>query len=312
MKSLRTQNYYDILGVASSASSEEIRRAFELSKVTFQENSLATYSLFTDEENQEILGLISRAYETLFNPQLRREYDDFLEGLKMEGGDEGDRVNDFQPKQARPPLQTEIFQPRDPLPGPSFSQLPSQHPSSRVTIQPARQSRPEQLRTRPPEAGPLRENAPGPLRENAPGQLRENAPGQLRAEAPGPLRENAPGPLRAEAPGPEPVPPPLSPDSAEIPKNREALYKYLESVTVFNGPVLKKIRELHGLTLENIAEETKIRRTYLKYLEDEELTFLPAEIYVKGFIVLMARMLDLPADRVSKDYMDTNYKDKSQ
>ena len=280
MKSLRTQNYYNILGVASSASSEEIRRAYELSKVTFQENSLATYSLFTDEENQEILGLISRAYETLFNPQLRREYDDFLEGLKMEGGDEGDRVNDFQPKQARPPLQTEIFQPRDPLPGPSFSQLPSQHPSSRVTIQPARQSRPEQLRTRPPEAGPLRENAPGQL--------------------------------RAEAPGPEPVPPPLSPDSAEIPKNREALDKYLESVTVFNGPVLKKIRELHGLTLENIAEETKIRRTYLKYLEEEELTFLPAEIYVKGFIVLMARMLDLPADRVSKDYMDTNYKDKSQ
>ncbi|MCH8887896.1 MAG: helix-turn-helix domain-containing protein [SAR324 cluster bacterium] len=297
MKSLRTQNYYDILGVASSASSEEIRRAFELSKVTFQENSLATYSLFTDEENQEILGLISRAYETLFNPQLRREYDDFLEGLKMEGGYEGDRVNDFQPKQARQPLQTKIFQPRDPLSGPSFSQPPSQQSSSRqVSIQPARQSRPEQLRTRPPEAGPLRENAPE----------------QLRAEAPEHLRENAPEQLRAEAPGPEPAPLPLSPDSAEIPKNREALDKYLESVTVFNGPVLKKIRELHGLTLENIAEQTKIRRTYLKYLEEEELTFLPAEIYVKGFIVLMARMLDLPADRVSKDYMDTNYKDKSQ
>ncbi|MEE8433492.1 MAG: helix-turn-helix domain-containing protein [bacterium] len=293
MKALRTQNYYDILGVTSSASSEEIRRAYELSKVTFQENSLATYSLFTDEENQEILGLISRAYETLFNPQLRREYDEFLEGLKTEGGYEGARANDFQPKQARQPFQTEIFQPRDPVPSPSFSRDPSQHTSSqRVTVQPARQNRPESLRTEGPGPESLRTEAPGPE--------------SLRTEAPGP------GSFNLDAPRPEPAPPPSLSDPAEKLQNREALEQYLESVTVFNGPVLKKIRELHGLTLENIAEHTKIRRTYLEYIEEGEFTFLPAEIYVKGFVSLVARMLDLPTERVSTDYMNTYYKKNSQ
>ena len=110
---------------------------------------------------------------------------------------------------------------------------------------------------------------------------------------------------------PAPAPSPLSSDPAEKLQNTEALEKYLESITVFNGPVLKKIRELHGLTLENIAELTKIRKTYLNYMEEEDFTFLPVEIYVKGFVSLVARALDLPADRVSKDYMDAYYKKKS-
>ena len=275
MKALRTQNYYDILGVTSSASSEEIRRAYELSKVTFQENSLATYSLFTDEENQEILGLISRAYETIFNPQLRREYDEFLEGLKKEGESEGAKATDFQPKQARQSFQTEIFQPRDATPSPSFSRVQPQHtPLQQVTVQPPKQHPPESLRT----------------------------------EGPVSLRTEGPASLRKEGRGPEPAPPPSSPDNAGKVRKNEALEKYLESVTVFNGPVMKKIRELHGLTLEDIAEQTKIRRTYLGYIEEGEFTFLPAEIYVKGFVTLVARALDLPAERVSADYMSTFYK----
>lgn len=110
---------------------------------------------------------------------------------------------------------------------------------------------------------------------------------------------------------PVPTPPPSLTDPAEKLRQTEALEKYLESVTTYNGPVLKKIRELHGLTLENIAEHTKIRRTYLEYMEEGEFAFLPAEIYVKGFIGLVARVLDLPPERVSADYMDTYYKKNS-
>ena len=120
------------------------------------------------------------------------------------------------------------------------------------------------------------------------------------------------GSLHPDGAEPEPAPPPSAPDPPEKIRNRDALEKFLESVTIFNGPVLKKIRELHGLTLENIAEMTKIRRTYLKYLEEEDFTFLPAEIYVKGFVSLVAKVLDLPPDRVSSDYMDTYFKKNEQ
>lgn len=272
MKALRTQNYYDILGVTASATSEEIRRAYELSKVTFQENSLATYSLFTDEENQEILGLISRAFETLFNPQLRREYDDFLTGLKEEGDPQA-WAGEFVPKTGQHPLQTDIIATKDPLNRPSFARISPQHPPThQSTARPAREYRPEQLTA--------------------------DAPEQVS--------------LQTDAQRPEPAPPPSPPEPAEKIQNKEALEQYLETVTVFTGPVLKKIRELHGLTLENIAEHTKIRKTYIKYMEDEEFTFLPAKIYVKGFVTLIARVFDLPTDRVSTDYMNTYFKNDSQ
>jgi len=47
-------------------------------------------------------------------------------------------------------------------------------------------------------------------------------------------------------------------------------------------------------------------------MEEEEFTFLPAEIYVKGFVTLIARELDLPAERVSTDYMNTYFKNDPQ
>jgi Helix-turn-helix domain/DnaJ domain len=225
MKSLKSQNYYEVLGVARHASPEEIRNAYDVSKHAFQDNSLATYSLFTDEENHEILALISRAYETLFNPELRREYDAFLDGLEREGA---------PAREARPNLQP----------------------------------RPQALRS---QSGPVRGRpSPAAVRTPAPRAAREPAAPERRPEAP---------------------------------KQDEAAEKYIESVSCFTGPVLKKIRQMKGLSREEIAERTKIRRTYIEYLEEEQFTFLPAPVYVKGFVTMIAGMLDLPAQRVAEDYM---------
>ena len=86
-------------------------------------------------------------------------------------------------------------------------------------------------------------------------------------------------------------------------KFRRFFEKFLESVTEFNGETLRKIRQLRGLSLEDVAENTKIRKTYIQYMEDEHFDHLPAEIYVKGFIVIIARLLGLPPTRVTDDYM---------
>jgi cytoskeletal protein RodZ len=60
---------------------------------------------------------------------------------------------------------------------------------------------------------------------------------------------------------------------------------------------------MRGLSREQIAERTKIRKTYIEYLEEEQFTFLPAPVYVKGFVAMIAGMLQLPAQRVAEDYM---------
>lgn len=252
MKSLKSQNYYEVLGVARSASPEEIRNAYEVSRHTFQDDSLATYSLFTDEENHEILALISRAYETLFNPELRREYDAFLERLDDE---------DLSGREAQPNLQP----------------------------------RPQTLRGQAAQSR-ARGGSQGPVRPTPAGSRPSRDTLGAGTGAPA-------SPARAAAGSngdPEPEP---EPDVDTASGQEEATEKYIETVSCYTGPVLKKIRQMRGLSREDIAERTKIRKTYIEYLEEEEFRFLPAPVYVKGFVTMIAGLLDLPAQRVADDYM---------
>ncbi len=59
------------------------------------------------------------------------------------------------------------------------------------------------------------------------------------------------------------------------------------------GETLKKAREERGLTLEEVAEKTKIRHRYLEAIEKENFEIMPGNVYVKGFIRNYARFLGL-------------------
>ncbi len=50
------------------------------------------------------------------------------------------------------------------------------------------------------------------------------------------------------------------------------------------GAYLKKTRELHGISIEELASSTKINISVLAALENDDFKKLPAPIFVKGFI----------------------------
>ncbi len=72
------EDYYDVLNIPKHATTDEVERAYKLAYQTFNSNSLATYSLFSDEENDAILRKITRAYMTLKDPVTRSRYDEEL------------------------------------------------------------------------------------------------------------------------------------------------------------------------------------------------------------------------------------------
>lgn len=71
---------------------------------------------------------------------------------------------------------------------------------------------------------------------------------------------------------------------------------------IFGGSYLKNIREMKGITLEEISQKTRIKISYLKALEEEDFKQLPAEVFARGFLKAYAKYLALDPEVVNRSY----------
>jgi len=69
------------------------------------------------------------------------------------------------------------------------------------------------------------------------------------------------------------------------------------------GDRLRREREMRGVTLDEIAESTKISRRSLEALEDENFDLLPGGIFNKGFVRAYARYLGIDEEQAVADYV---------
>jgi len=70
------------------------------------------------------------------------------------------------------------------------------------------------------------------------------------------------------------------------------------------GKYLKAQRELRNVSLEEIANSTKIREAFLRAIEEDSYELLPPAFYVKGFLTLYARHLGLDPHDVGLRYQN--------
>ena len=78
MKNLEGLNFYQILKIQPNASFIEIKRAYKEALAVYGEGSLATYSLFSDEERAQLLKAIEKAFLTLLDEDKRAGYNRLL------------------------------------------------------------------------------------------------------------------------------------------------------------------------------------------------------------------------------------------
>ncbi|MBI1810736.1 MAG: helix-turn-helix domain-containing protein [Nitrospirae bacterium] len=83
----------------------------------------------------------------------------------------------------------------------------------------------------------------------------------------------------------------------------EELKQYMSGMTSFSGESLREIREKLGVNLKDMAVFTKIRKQYFEDIEREKFSSLPAEVYLKGYIMEYARYLSLDPVKVANDYI---------
>ena len=69
------------------------------------------------------------------------------------------------------------------------------------------------------------------------------------------------------------------------------------------GAYLRKVRQTRGIELSDISQRSKISERYLRAIEDEQFTDMPAAVYVRGYVMEYARALRMDAHRVTESYL---------
>ncbi|MDH4161711.1 MAG: helix-turn-helix domain-containing protein [Nitrospirota bacterium] len=98
----------------------------------------------------------------------------------------------------------------------------------------------------------------------------------------------------------DPRPVPHAPETAAA---QEPLRSAPADITEFTGPMLKMLREQRGLSVQNIADITKMSTRYIESIESENYQKLPARPYLRGFLVIYTKAVGYEPDRIVTDYM---------
>ncbi len=113
-------------------------------------------------------------------------------------------------------------------------------------------------------------------------------------------------PPGAQAPAMRPMPSPSTAESsASLPlaDGAPAMQPPVAApATEFTGDFLRRFREGKGISLETLSHRTRIRRMLLESLEAERFDTLPERVFVRGFVLAVARELGLDAERVWDGY----------
>lgn len=210
-KDFNQLNYYEMLDLQPNAVPYEIRHAYNAAMQLYQPGSLVSYSFFSEKERREILSLIEKAYQTLINDQLRKEYDDELV-----------RRGEIESKEETAP---EVKKPV------SVFHI-SRGPAARTVF--------------------------------------------------------------------------VSSDALKDRINQSQVIKDILAQSALSGQDLKQIRTELGLTIEQIAEETKIRVNHIQSIEEGQAQNLPPAVFLKGFVKSYLKCLGLESvDELSARYMNT-------
>lgn len=216
------KTFYDILEIPSDASPHEIKVAYEKAKNTYSPSSPALYTIFSEEETQELNRILEMAYNVLSHPGRRIEYDKSVsEYLAQRRVDLiGNETNNTDGSKS------------------SLSENSSASGNNGIDYQ----------------------NEP----------TKQSAFGRYVLD--------------------------------------ESFEAKINNASDIDGNFLQKVRHYKNITLDQLSEKSKISKTYILAIESHDFDSLPARVFVRGFVVQIAKLLDLDEQKVANMYMK-NYTD---
>jgi curved DNA-binding protein CbpA len=77
----------------------------------------------------------------------------------------------------------------------------------------------------------------------------------------------------------------------------------IRECTEYTGTFLREIREYKNVAIDRMADMTRISKTHLTAIENEDVVKLPADVYVRGYVYQYAKVLKLNPDQVAASYL---------
>ena len=102
-----------------------------------------------------------------------------------------------------------------------------------------------------------------------------------------------------------PVKDDMTPMRVELPE------PIIDASTEISGELLKKLREARHIELAEISQRTKVSVHHLRSIEDEAWASMPAQVYLRGFLVEYARFMRLDVQHVTRSYLARYLKGKA-
>jgi len=341
MNHFEQQSYYDLLEVPVSATQEQILGAYERALETYSPDSIAVYSLVDPGQLDALLQRLTQARDVLCSLEQRLEYDrtlgvtrspeelallragslqraagavvaeevpaevlpqDLLEVVEAEPVPVATPVVEATPAVERPPL--EVATPgveSVPPPAPIVEDPP-------VPVASVAATKP-QVHARPTAPVGRHGVVPPPLPTR---KVARPPAGRPEGERPRTVARTLSGQQLGEAPVLAQASAIATAESAlahVAMKVRESRTRLKTIVDVpadaeFNGELLRKVREGRSVSLQLLAERTRISARHVENIEADRYDVLPAAVYLRGILMSIARELGLDPLRVSRSYME--------
>jgi curved DNA-binding protein CbpA len=266
--------FYDILDISSDASPQEVRDAYVRIKSTYNRDSVALYTLISPEEREETLKQIEEAYIVLSDPQKRRNYDQNYGILNSSD-------NPFNGIDQTPPPSNVVSIDRVPP-------MENVSDSDCLLIPPATDFR---APSNPPSAEPIPQGTP-------PATHLVKDPVSIKLQPQGSDSQISQV-YRAR-----------TENRSAFPELDPTLLQNIESEADWRGSFLRKVRDAYQISLEEMATITKLTKTYIHAIEEENYARLPAAVYIRGFVIQIAKVLKLPHEKVASAYLSRYHRSK--
>jgi hypothetical protein len=290
---------YEVLDIKPDASPQEVREAYLRAKAAYGKDSIALYTLISADEREEMLTRIEEAYDVLSSTDRRKEYDR-RHGL-LDFDEEANTP-------ARVPHNQKII---------SIDRVPpmeSSRDSESMLVAPSTDfTAGSGIAIPAPPAGGTLSVLPGGA-SSAGDSPFELAPATDADTPPRIPASSNPAPTQVAVTAQNAPPPPASALQLSSERARaharqveSALSQEIAQEIEWRGQFLRKVREARRISIEEMSSITKVSKTYILSIEEENFPKLPAPVFMRGFVAQMAKVLRLPHEQVAAAYMARYY-----